>query len=301
MKKIIFIIVCIYCSVCGLMSCSGDENKYPIPSDISDIKAESSPGSILLSWTLPEDENLKYVEINYTIPETGKAYRKQVSTLANSLLIDNLLHRYGEIEFKLQTYNAGNTGGNIFTISARAESALPIFSNPEKIPLNASAMYTNAPFTTRPFSALIDNDETTFFHTQWQTTVALPHYVIIDLGQAYNAFSFKSINSNRTQDGSWKTLKVYGSSSYDPERFFNGVDFVDGNSVDISEGGVVELASYTDLSGTPGETFNSEIISTNTPVRWLWFKVEETTNGNPYFAMAELEIYKYSSMSPEEQ
>lgn len=301
MKRIIFIIVCIYCSVCGLMSCSKDEHKYPTPSDISDIKAESAPGSILLSWTLPEDENLKYVEINYTIPETGKTYRKQVSIFANSLLIDNLLHRYGEIEFKLQTYNAGNIGGKIFTISARAESALPIFSNPEKIPLNASTMYTNAPFTTRPLSSLIDNDATTFFHTQWQTLVALPHYIIIDLGQEYSAFSFKSINSNRAQDGSWKTLKVYGSSNYDPERFFNGVEFVDGNSVDISEGGAVELASYTDLPGTTSNTYNSEIISTNTPVRWLWFKVEETTNGNPYFAMAELEIYKYSSMSPEEQ
>lgn len=301
MKRIIFVIVCIYCGVCGLISCAEDENKYPTPSDITDIKAISAPGSITLSWTLPEDENLKYVEISYTIPETGKAYRKQVSTFASSLLIDNLLHRYGEIEFKLQTYNEGNTGGNVFTVSARAESALPTYSNPEKIPLNASTMYTNAPFTTRPLSALIDNDAATFFHTQWQTPVALPHYIVIDLGQEFSAFSFKSTNSNRATDRSWKTLNVYGSSNYSPEMFFDGIEFVDGNSVDISKGGTALLASYTDLPGTASTIYTSEIVSANTPVRWLWFEVTETTDGISYFALAELEIYKYSIMSPEDQ
>ena len=123
MKRILFVVICILSGVCGLMSCSEDGNNYPFPSDITDIKATPGPGSITLSWTLPEDENLKYVEVNYTIPETGKVYRKQISTFASSLLVDNLLHRYGEIDFKIQTYNEGNTGGNVFTISAQAESA----------------------------------------------------------------------------------------------------------------------------------------------------------------------------------
>lgn len=302
MKRILFVIICIYSGVCGLMSCSEDENNYPRPSDITDIKATPAPGSITLSWNLPEDKNLKYVEINYTIPETGKSYRKQVSTFASSLVVDNLLNRHGEIEFKLQTYNEGNTGGNIFTIMAQAENALSTYSNPQKIPLNAATMYTNAPFTTRPLSALIDGDPATFFHSQWQTLVELPHYIVIDLGQEFSAFSFKSTNSNRATDRSWKTLNVYGSSSYDPKEFFDGIKFVDGNTVDISKGGTALQASYTDLPGTPGTVYvyASEVISANIPVRWIWFEVTETTDGIPYFALSELEIYKYDIMSPED-
>ena len=300
MKRILFVVICILSGVCGLMSCSEDGNNYPFPSDITDIKATPGPGSITLSWTLPEDENLKYVEVNYTIPETGKVYRKQISTFASSLLVDNLLHRYGEIDFKIQTYNEGNTGGNVFTISAQAESALPTYSNPEVIPLNVSAMYTNAPFTTRPLSALIDGDVATFFHSQWQTPVALPHYIVIDLGKEFSAFSFKSTNSNRANDRSWKTLNVYGSTGYDPEAFFDGVKFVDGKSVDISKGGATLLASYTDLPGTVSTIYTSEIVQAKAPVRWVWFEVTETTDGIPYFALAELEIYKYTIMSPED-
>ena len=300
MRKILFIIICIFSGICGLMSCLEDKNNYPLPSDITDVKAVSAPGSITLSWTLPEDGNLKYVEVNYTIPETGKTYRKQVSTYASSLLVDKLLYRYGEIDFKVQTYNEGDVGGSVFTVSARAESALPAYSNQEVIPLNASAMYTNAPFTTRPLSAMIDGDAATFFHSQWQTPVALPHYIVIDLGQEFSAFSFKSTNSNRADDRSWKTLNVYGSTGYDPEAFFDGVELIDGNSINISEGGAVLLSSFADLPGAVGAVYTSEIVEADTPVRWIWFEVTETTDGIPYFALSELEIYKYTIISPED-
>lgn len=303
MKRILLVIMCIYSGICGLTSCSEEATNHPLPSDITDVRAIPAPGSIILSWNLPEDKNLKYVEITYTIPETGKSYRKQVSTFASSLLVDKLLHRYGEIDFTLQTYNEDNAGGNIFTISAQAESALPVYSNPEKIKLNAATMYTNAPFATRPFSALIDNDMASFFLTQWQTTVALPHYMVIDLGQEFSAFSFKTINTNREpgKDGAWKTLNVYGSSSYDPSAFFDGVKLVDGTTVDIRQGGTTLLASYTEGDGTPGAIYASNVISTPIPVRWVWFEVVETTNGSSFFGLAELEIYQYTIVSPEEQ
>lgn len=55
MKRILFVVICILSGVCGLMSCSEDGNNYPFPSDITDIKATPGPGSITLSWTLPED------------------------------------------------------------------------------------------------------------------------------------------------------------------------------------------------------------------------------------------------------
>lgn len=133
MKRIVFVIICIYSVACGLMSCSEDEQSYPRPSDITDIKAIPAPGSIELKWKLPEDKNLKYVEVTYAISETGKSYRKQISIFADSLLVDNLSDSYGEINFRLQTYNEGNTGGNVFTVSAQALS-VPVPSEKPELP-----------------------------------------------------------------------------------------------------------------------------------------------------------------------
>lgn len=98
MKKILMTI-CLIGGLAMLWSCSDDKDSYPVPSDIENLKATPAPGQITLSWTNPADENLYYVQIEYTIGATGKSYRKQVSQYANELVIDNLLQKYGEINF----------------------------------------------------------------------------------------------------------------------------------------------------------------------------------------------------------
>ena len=95
MKKILMTI-CLIGGLAMLWSCSDDKDSYPVPSDIENLKATPAPGQITLSWTNPADENLYYVQIEYTIGATGKSYRKQVSQYANELVIDNLLQKYGE-------------------------------------------------------------------------------------------------------------------------------------------------------------------------------------------------------------
>lgn len=299
MKKNIFAIIVLYCAIFGFTSCSDDKDNYPAPSDITNIKAVPAPGSITLSWDLPEDKNIKYVEIRYSIPDLGKSYRKQVSTFTSSFALDDLLQKYGVIDFTLQPFNEGETGGKISTISAQAEKALPIYSNPEKIKLNPATMYTNAPFPTRALKFLVDGSVETFFHSQWQTTVKLPHYIVIDLGEEITAFKFKSTNTNRASDRSWKTMNVYGSNTYDPKQFFDGVAFVDGTTVSIAEAGTTLLASFTDLPGGTLEIYQSDIIPIETPVRWLWFETTETTDGASYFALSELELYKCEITYPE--
>ena len=112
MKKILMTI-CLIGGLAMLWSCSDDKDSYPVPSDIENLKATPAPGQITLSWTNPADENLYYVQIEYTIGATGKSYRKQVSQYANELVIDNLLQKYGEINFTVQAFNRGNTAGSI--------------------------------------------------------------------------------------------------------------------------------------------------------------------------------------------
>ena len=106
MKKIL-ITICLIGGLAMLWSCSDDKDSYPVPSDIENLKATPAPGQITLSWTNPADENLYYVQIEYTIGATGKSYRKQVSQYASELVIDNLLQKYGEINFTVQAFNRG--------------------------------------------------------------------------------------------------------------------------------------------------------------------------------------------------
>lgn len=122
MKKILMTI-CLIGGLAMLWSCSDDKDSYPVPSDIENLKATPAPGQITLSWTNPADENLYYVQIEYTIGATGKSYRKQVSQYANELVIDNLLQKYGEINFTVQAFNRGNTAGPSHQITAQAEKA----------------------------------------------------------------------------------------------------------------------------------------------------------------------------------
>lgn len=276
----------------GLLSCSDKENDTLLLSDIDNVQAEEAPGSITLRWNISQDENLKFVEICYVIAD--KAYRKQVSKYANSFLVSGLLKKYGSIDFTLQAFNVDNAGGKIHHVSAQAEKALPTFGPPEKVVLKVSSMYTNAPFPARPLNDLIDGNISTFFHSQWTTLVNLPHFIVIDLGAPLHAFSFKSVNTNRAADSSWKTVEVYGSESYDPEKYFDGTTFVHGNVVDLSEVKLTPLGVFNDMSGEVSAGYSSTIISTDTSVRWLWFKVTETAKVTPYFALAELEIFKYA-------
>ena len=126
MKKILMAMYLIG-GLAMLFSCNDDSSSYPTPSDIDNLKATPGPGQITLSWTTPADENLYYVQVEYSIEATGKSYRKQVSQYASELVIDNLLQKYGEIDFTVQVFNRGNTAGPSHQITAQAEKASPTF------------------------------------------------------------------------------------------------------------------------------------------------------------------------------
>ena len=293
MKKILMTI-CLIGGLAMLWSCSDDKDSYPVPSDIENLKATPAPGQITLSWTNPADENLYYVQIEYTIGATGKSYRKQVSQYANELVIDNLLQKYGEINFTVQAFNRGNTAGTIHQITAQAEKASPTFGTPVKIDLDYKKIWTNAPFPTRPIKDLVDGNIATFFHSWWSSLVEMPHYLVVDLGEEVSAIKFRSTNTNRANDSSWKTINLYTSDSYNPAEWFDGVEKIDGNTVDISQAGTHKETTLTGLPNGVSEVYNSEIIPLSKPSRYLWFEVTETTKDTPYFALGELEIYQCS-------
>ncbi|MCS2766164.1 hypothetical protein NXV33_15260 [Bacteroides thetaiotaomicron] len=86
------------------------------------------------------------------------------------MVIDNLLQKYGEIDFTVQAFNRGNTAGPSHQITAQAEKANPTFGTPVKIDLDYKKIWTNAPFPTRPIKDLVDGNIATFFHSWWRLT-----------------------------------------------------------------------------------------------------------------------------------
>ena len=49
-------------------------------------------------------------------------------------------------------------------------------------------------------------------------SVEMPHYLVVDLGEEVSAIKFRSTNTNRANDSSWKTINLYTSDSYNPAR-----------------------------------------------------------------------------------
>lgn len=65
-------------------------------------------------------------------------------------IINNLLQKYGEINFTVQAFNRGNTAGHHPSDKLhKAEKASPTFGTPVKIDLDYKKIWTNAPFPTR--------------------------------------------------------------------------------------------------------------------------------------------------------
>lgn len=295
--------ICLIGGLAMLWSCNDDKVSYPVPSDIENLKATPAPGQITLSWTNPADENLYYVQIEYTIEALGKSYTKQVSQYSSEFVLDNIFNKYGEINFTVQAFNRGNMAGPVHQISAQAEKAAPTFGTPEKLTLSADGIWTNAPFPTRKVDFLIDGntDANHFFHSQWSTVVKLPHYLVFDLGEEVDCFQFRLTNNTRTNatDSYPHTINIYASDSYDPEEWFDGKEFIDGDLIDVTkEGGPHMETKVTDLPDGQGDVYTSENIPLSEPFRYLWFEVTEvsgpdgTNTDKQYFSLAEFEIFK---------
>ncbi len=70
MKAIFHLIVILSLFLCG--ACAKIENPYidkdaPAPANVQDIHVESTPGGAVITYTLPDDPNLAYVEATYEI------------------------------------------------------------------------------------------------------------------------------------------------------------------------------------------------------------------------------------------
>ena len=133
-------------------------------------------------------------------------------------------------------------------------------------------------------AALVDNNESTYFHTRWGGTVVNePHYIQVDLGAAnlmdYFKFTYKPRNSSPAPTA----MIVYGSN--------DGVNFTD----------VLATIDSNLPAHNSGNTYESAAIDSKR-YRYLRFTVTGSAGpgnaqygGQYFFGMLEFDLYKVTS------
>lgn len=269
----------------GLINMTGcsDDEKYPMPTNIdqNSISAEPRPGAIKLKWTVPNDSNYYYVKVTYSLPE--KECVRLASVNSDTILIDNLLAKYGDIKFTLQPCNREGKGSQSCSITAKALPALKQIKigKKENVTLSANQLYTDNQETLEgPIANLLDGNNDSFFHMSWSNPTPFPHYIVVDLGESnsLSAFSFSYICRNNNNLDNPKEMDILGSNTFD------------GNNYD--DGDATLLAELSNLPNTKAASYQSDVIMSGKSYRYIWFKVKSSVSGQKWIALAELGLSK---------
>ena len=132
--------------------------------------------------------------------------------------------------------------------------------------------------------ALVDNNESTYFHTRWGgAVVSEPHYIQVDLGAGNLMDDFKFTYKPRSGSPAPTAMKVYGSN--------DGVDFTD----------VLATIDSNLPAHNSGNTYESATIDSKR-YRYLRFTVTASAGpgnaqygGQYFFGMLEFDLFKFTS------
>lgn len=275
-----------------MISCS-DNSEGPLPTDIdpNSITFESKPGSIKFKWSIPDNSNYKFIKVTYTIPDEPKERVRLSSKYSDTLLVDNLLKKYGEINFSFQTYTAEGRGGAIHTVKASALAALQtIKTDKSSIALDKDHVWTDSEQPDDgPLKNLVDGDPATFYHMRWQDATDFPHYIVFDMQKDIRSLQFSYQCRNHGNKDNPKTMNIYGSNQFDGKKFV------------VNDFDAWKIGTVTNLPATKAATYQSETIVSNKAFRYIWFEITEATSGNWWVALSEFSLFKIkmSTYDPE--
>ena len=207
----------------GFVSCQKNEPSVkPTNIDQSSLTAKSDPGSVLLKWAVPQDSNYRLVRITYQTPDMDKPSIRNASVYSDSIRIDGLLARHGAIEFKLTPISSTGTEGNTISVSAQAEpkpQEVKITADaPEKVTLASGAadIRVSAPDPSegKDLNALIDGNNNTYYHEDWHSAKAYPHYIVYKLPKALKAIHFYMKNRNHGNRSNPNKMEILMSDDF---------------------------------------------------------------------------------------
>ena len=294
MKKVI---ISMMLASLGFVSCQKNEPSVkPTNLDQSSLTAKSDPGSVLLKWAVPQDSNYRLVRITYQTPDMDKPSIRNASVYSDSIRIDGLLARHGSIEFKLTPISSTGTEGNTISVSAQAEpkpQEVKVTSDaPEKVTLASGAadIRVSAPDPSegKDLNALIDGNNNTYYHEDWHSPKAYPHYIVYKLPKALKAIHFFMKNRNHGNRSNPNKMEILMSDD------FNG-------NFNPEENKAVLVKALTGLPDGQGAEYTSPTMLAPKAYQYVWFKITEVYNRQNYAAIAELQVYahKTSIFDPE--
>lgn len=302
-KNLLYLIISLF-ALSGLTACSESGGDDPIPTPLvqETIKATPDNGKIILTWEVPADANYYYVKIQYTLPESGKLCTKLASVHNNTITIDNLLARFGNIEFTLQPFSKNGTGGEICKVTGKADKApktVVLNGKQEVVPLTVSQLAVNSlQDGDGKLEYLVDGIKggTNYYHGNWSNPPALPHYIVVDLKREVYACSFYYLTRDNANKSNPKDMEIWGSNT-----FSGTLGGQSDTGFDTEEADATLLTTLSGLPDAQGAEYMSAPVVGTQPFRYVWFKITAITNGKAFIALSELTVtdLKTSTYDPE--
>lgn len=294
MKRMIMYVAAMVATFIGLQSCTADyvpfeetDDYLTTPSLIEAITSEALPGQIKLKWSVPADKNYYFLRVSYFDPLTKKDVSRLASAHVDSMLVDNTRKRFGEYEFKFQTFNCKNEGSEIQIVKAvsGAAPATEQIVSERKVALTANQLSLNAAPVEGQVADLIDGNLNTYVNTPWQGAdmAKAPFYLEVVLKEPLQNLKIGYSMPASKATGP-KQVKVLVSD--------------DGNEWR-------ELANIASgLVTGKGETWTSELMKSETPFKYIRWIIELSTSGGKYaWNMSEFALYdvKLDIYDPEKE
>lgn len=301
-KNLLYLIIGIF-GLSLFAACSESEESYPAPTPLvqESIKTTPDNGKITLTWEIPADANYYYIKVQYTLPESGKLCTRLASVHNDTIIIDNLLARYGNIEFTLQPFSKDGQGGEICKVTGKANNApktVVLNGKQEAIPLSLSQLAVNSlQADDGSLAELVDGNKATFYHGNWGSPTPLPHYIVVDLKKEVYACSFFYAARNNSNKSNPKEMEIWGSNTF-PATILGGQS---DTGFDTTAEKAIKLATLSGLPDAQAAEYTSAPIKGTQSFRYLWLKVTGITNGKNFIALSELTVtnLKTSTYDPE--
>ncbi|KAA6300298.1 MAG: hypothetical protein EZS26_003558 [Candidatus Ordinivivax streblomastigis] len=254
----------------------GDEEL--VPTSISNLRSEAREGVVMLKWDIPADSNYFFLEVSYDDPRIARKVKKLASIYTDSILIDELLNRFGNYKFSVQPFSTTYTPGQIVSIEAACLPVQPSYSilSEREMKLTADNLYTNAQESSEgAIINLLDNDGSTFFHSSWSKDIPGTHYLQLNFSEPLKEQGFKFKFKNRANSANKPSIIEISISE-------DGTNFTTVTTID--EG----------LPTTSGSEYTAEpiLLMDFFQPKHIRFSVLQTNSGTSYFTMADFWFYE---------
>lgn len=271
--------------VCSVTSCSDDDQTLPkVNIEESSVTIDSKqPGKVVFHWTIPENPDYYYIKVTYDDPVKGHRVLN-ASSHADSLMIDGLYSKYGDLEYSFTAVSRNGGEKPLFTKKAKAGYVPAVIKDFPigTINLSASQLWTDNQETSEgPIANLVDGNNATYFHMSWSAPSPWPHYIRVDLGKKVKGVSIWYKGRNNANNDNPKQMTILASNE------------IGDTPEEAKAWEIVKLTSTVLPKGTAPEYTSPGLFSEN-EFQYLWLRVEASWSNKNWIALAELSIKEMS-------